>query len=65
MFKLVASGVWVVAVALVAVYFSVQSSLAPKVDTEAAARQANEETIRGELTSLPVFENGDVKGYFD
>lgn len=64
MFKLVASGIWVVIVALIAVYFSVQMALAPKVDKEAAARKAVEDTIRGELTSLPVIDNGQVKGYF-
>lgn len=64
MFKLVASGIWVVIVALIAVYFSVQMSLAPKEDKAAAARKAAEDTIRGELTSLPVIENGQVKGYF-
>ena len=64
MFKLVASGLWVVIVALIAVYFSVQMALAPKEDKEAAARKAVEDTIRGELTSLPVIENGQVKGYF-
>jgi hypothetical protein len=64
MFKLVASGIWVVIVALIAVYFSVQMALAPKVDEEAAARKAAEETIRGELTSIPVIQDGAVKGYF-
>lgn len=64
MFKLVASGIWVVIVALIAVYFSVQMALAPKVDEAAAARKAAEETVRGELTSLPVIEGGAVKGYF-
>ena len=64
MFKLVASGIWVVAVALVAVYFSVQTALSPKVDKEAAARRAAEETIRGELTSLPVIGEDGVQGYF-
>ena len=64
MVKLIASGIWVVVVALVAVYFSVQMALAPKVDKEAEARRAAEETIRGELTSLPVIQDGDVQGYF-
>lgn len=64
MLKLVISGVWVVIVALIAVYFSVQMAMAPKVDEAAVARKANEETIRGELTSLPVIADGAVKGYF-
>ena len=64
MFKLILSGIWVAAVALVAVYFSVQMALAPKVDNAEAERRANEETIRSELTSLPIFEDGHVKGYF-
>lgn len=64
MLKLVISGIWVVIVALIAVYFSVQMAMAPKVDEAAAARKAAEETIRGELTSLPVIDGGSVKGYF-
>ncbi len=64
MLKLVISGVWVAIVALIATYFSVQMALAPKVDEAAAARKAAEETVRGELTSLPVIEGGAVKGYF-
>lgn len=64
MLKLVISGIWVVIVALIAVYFSVQMALAPKVDEAAEARKAAEETVRGELTSLPVIEGGSVKGYF-
>jgi hypothetical protein len=64
MLKLVISGIWVVIVALIAVYFSVQMAMAPKVDEAAAARKAAEETIRGELTSLPVIDGGAVKGYF-
>ncbi len=64
MLKLVISGVWVAIVALIATYFSVQMALAPKVDEAAAARKAAEETVRGELTSLPVIEDGAVKGYF-
>jgi flagellar basal body-associated protein FliL len=64
MVKLIGSGIWVVIVALVAVYFSVQSSLSPSVDRAVADRRASEETIRGELTSLPVMDKNGVDGYF-
>ncbi len=67
MLKLVISGIWVAIVALIATYFSVQMALAPKEDEAskaAAARKAAEETVRGELTSLPVIDGGLVKGYF-
>lgn len=63
MVKTLGIGVWVVAVALASVYFSVNLAMAPKEDPE-AARRANMETIRGDVTSLPVLEDGQVMGYF-
>ncbi len=63
MFKTLAIGAWVVIVALGSVYFSVNMSMAPEEDPE-AAKQASLETIRGDVTSLPVIQNGQVAGYF-
>ncbi len=63
MLKTLAIGGWVVAVALASVYFSVNMSMAPEVDPEAASH-ANLQTIRGDVTSLPVIQDGLVSGYF-
>jgi hypothetical protein len=64
MIKVLGTGIWIAIVALVAVYFSVQMAMAPKVDEELVARRATEETVKLELTSLPVVKNGKVEGYF-
>ena len=63
MLKIIVIGIWVVAVALGSVYFSVNMSMTPEEDPE-AKRLASLETIRGDVTSLPVIENGKVTGYF-
>lgn len=63
MLKTLVIGIWVVAVALGAVYFSVNMALTPDEDPE-AARLASLETIRGDVTSLPVIQDGKVQGYF-
>ncbi|MCO6187097.1 hypothetical protein [Rhizobium sp. L1K21] len=63
MIKTLAIGAWVVVVALGSVYFSVNMAMAPKEDPE-AKRRANMETIRGDVTSLPVLQDGVVTGYF-
>jgi len=63
MIKILLSGVWVCAVTLGAVYFSVHMALAPAVD-EDAAKKAGLELTRGETITVPVLAEGKVAGYF-
>jgi flagellar basal body-associated protein FliL len=63
MIKLVGTGVWVLAVTLAAVYFSLTMASAPKVDAEAAAREAAMEFVTGYTTTVPVIGEGGVNGY--
>jgi hypothetical protein len=63
MVKLVLAGLWVCAVTLVSVYFSVQVVTAPATDPD-AAKKAQEEYFRGETVSVPVISNDAVTGYF-
>ena len=64
MIKLVLTGVWICAVTLASVYFSMQLAAAPKVDEEAAARAAALELVKGTQATIPVIADGAVKGYF-
>ncbi len=63
MVKILGTGIWLVIVALAATYFSVTLAMAPEEDPDAAHRAALE-TVRGDVTSLPVIADGAVKGYF-
>ena len=63
MIKLIGTGVWVLAVTLAAVYFSLTMASAPKVDAEAAAREAAMEFVTGYTTTVPVIGEGGVNGY--
>lgn len=63
MIKLIATGIWVCVVTLVAVYFSIQMATAP-VDTGKKEEKIELEAAKGELNTIPVFENGEVIGYF-
>ncbi|KSV71053.1 membrane protein [Sinorhizobium sp. Sb3] len=61
MLKLILTGVWVCAVTLGSVYFSMQSASAPVVpDGEAASGQY----VAGEMVTIPVIREGAVQGYF-
>jgi len=64
MLKLVFTGVWICAVSLGSVYFSIQHASAP-VETDAEAeRRALQEYVPGELITVPVITDGAVQGYF-
>lgn len=64
MIKLVLTGVWICAITLASVYFSMQMAAAPRVDEEAAARAAALELVKGSQATIPVISDGAVKGYF-
>jgi hypothetical protein len=63
MVKIVIAGVWACIATLVAVYFSVQMATAP-VPVDDGTHKPELEMVRGEPITVPVFENGTVKGYF-
>ncbi|MBD9649074.1 hypothetical protein JVX98_18905 [Ensifer sp. PDNC004] len=64
MLKLVFTGIWVCAVTLGSVYFSMQSASAPVVADGEAARRAAEQYVPGEMITIPVIRDGSVQGYF-
>ena len=64
MFKLIITGVWVAAVTLASVYFSIQMSKAPDPAEEEARRKAVQELVKGEVVTFPVIAQGKVEGYF-
>lgn len=63
MIKLIGTGVWVLVITLASVYFSLKLASAPKVDTEAAEREAAMEFVSGHTTTVPVIGEGGVNGY--
>ena len=63
MIKLILTGAWVCLVTLGAVYFSVQLGTAP-ADAPKGEEKAALELVRGEAVTIPVIEDGGVKGYF-
>ncbi|MDZ7927808.1 MAG: hypothetical protein U5L46_12325 [Agrobacterium sp.] len=63
MLKLLLTGVWVCAVTLGAVYFSVQMATAPSSGDE-AAKKASLQLVKGESITIPVINDGGVNGYF-
>jgi hypothetical protein len=64
MIKLLATGVWICAVALASVYFSVQTANKKESAETDPPMFGGLETVRGEVTSIPVISGGAVKGYF-
>ncbi|MCY0093542.1 hypothetical protein [Hoeflea ulvae] len=64
MIKLLVTGVWITAVALASVYFSIQSTNTKESAEPEADMFGGLETIRGEVTSIPVISDGAVQGYF-
>lgn len=64
MLKLIITGIWVAAVTLGSVYFSIQMSKAPDPGAEEAAKKAVQELVRGETITYPVIAQGRVEGYF-
>jgi flagellar basal body-associated protein FliL len=64
MLKLVLTGVWVCAVTLGSVYFSIQHASAPMESDAEADRRALQQYVPGELITVPVITDGAVQGYF-
>ncbi|OCW56169.1 hypothetical protein [Hoeflea olei] len=64
MIKLLITGIWICAVALASVYFSVQMANKKETVEPPAAMFGGLETIRGEMVSIPVIRDGAVQGYF-
>ena len=63
MIKLIGTGVWILAITLASVYFSLKMASAPEVDTAAAEREAAMEFVSGYTTTVPVIGEGGVNGY--
>lgn len=57
MIKLVITGLWVCAVTLASVYFSVQVATAPAISPD-DAKKAQRELVKGESINVPVISNG-------
>lgn len=64
MVKLILTGIWVVVVALAAVYFSIQMAKPPDPAAEEAAKKAVQEFVKGEMVTFPVLGQNKVEGYF-
>lgn len=64
MVKLLLTGLWVCAVTLGAVYFSVQMSAPPPPVDESQLLKDRSELVKGEAINVPVLANGAVQGYF-
>ena len=60
MLKLVLTGVWVCAVTLGSVYFSMQHASAPVVSDAEADRRASQEYVPGEMITIPSIKDGAV-----
>lgn len=64
MIKLVVSGIWICALSLASVYFSMQMA-AGKADGKAPAPfLGGLDYVRGDVISIPVISGGAVHGYF-
>lgn len=63
MLKLLLTGVWVCAVTLGAVWFSISRATAP-TDQADAAPKVETELMKGEAITIPLIADGAVKGYF-
>jgi hypothetical protein len=64
MLKLIITGVWVAAVTLGSVYFSIQMAMAPDPAEDEAKKKAVQELVRGETITYPLIAAGKVEGYF-
>lgn len=64
MIKLIGTGVWVCVVTLASVYFSVQMSNQVETTDELPELMGKLQTVRGEITTIPVIADGAVQGYF-
>lgn len=64
MIKLILVGAWVCVVTLASVYFSIQVATKKDEPPPPPGLLGGYETIRGEITSIPVISDGAVQGYF-
>ena len=63
MIKLVLTGVWVCAITLASVYFSVHMATAPAPAPD-DSKQSKLELVKGETITVPIIADGAVTGYF-
>ncbi|MDM9626424.1 hypothetical protein QTL95_10985 [Rhizobium sp. S152] len=63
MIKLVITGVWVCAITLASVYFSVHMATAPAPAPD-DSKQSQLELVKGETITVPIVKDGAVSGYF-
>jgi hypothetical protein len=63
MVKLVLTGIWVCAITLASVYFSVYLATAP-APAAADSKQSALELVKGETITVPVIGDGAITGYF-
>ncbi|WP_419909705.1 hypothetical protein [Hoeflea sp.] len=64
MIKLVISGVWICAVTLASVYFSLQASSGNSAGKEKTDFFGGLDYVRSDLISIPAIHQGEVRGYF-
>lgn len=64
MIKLVLSGIWICALSLGSVYFSMQMATSKTGDKAPAPFFGGLDYVRGDLVSIPVISGGTVRGYF-
>lgn len=64
MLKLIITGVWVAAVTLGSVYFSIEMAKPGDPNADEKAKKAVQELVRGETVTYPVIASGRVEGYF-
>ncbi|ABC89507.1 hypothetical conserved protein [Rhizobium etli CFN 42] len=63
MIKLVLTGIWVCAITLASVYFSVYLATAP-APAATDSKQSALELVKGETITVPVIGDGGITGYF-
>ncbi|APO66440.1 hypothetical protein ACDY96_35160 [Rhizobium mongolense] len=63
MVKLVLTGIWVCAITLASVYFSVKLATAPAPPAD-DSKQSQLELVKGETITVPIIGDGAVTGYF-
>jgi len=64
MLKLVVSGIWICALSLASVYFSMQMASGKVDDKPAQPFFGGLDYVRGDIVSIPVISGGVVHGYF-
>ena len=64
MIKLVISGVWICAVTLASVYFSLQMASEPDNAGDQSDFFGGLDYVRSDLMSIPAIHQGEVRGYF-